>query len=66
MKLGISEQQGIFPRTGEPIGKEPCGYLRWSSSLKRFQNSWERAQQIYFRVKRKHVYHKAKATLNES
>ena len=58
MKLGISEHQGVFARKGKPIGKGSCGYLWLSVSLKRFENSCERVQQIYFRVKRKHVYQK--------
>ena len=48
MKFGISEQQSLLTSTGKPIGKGSRGYLRLSGSLKRFQNTWESVQQIYF------------------
>ena len=62
MKLGISDEQGVFPRTGKPNVKG----LRSSGTLKPLKTPARESNKFIFGFKESMFMNSAKPTLNKN
>lgn len=66
MKLGISDEQGVFPRTGKPNVKGLHDYLRSSGTLKPLKTPATESNKFIFGLKESMFMNSAKPTLNKN